>query len=76
MGGEYTVGIVGDEVLPIIKIEPATEVVRLRGQIQPRRHLRYLCPCGLAGKQENDPPGGALAAFRILGGRGWGGSIS
>ncbi|MCL2346041.1 MAG: D-alanine--D-alanine ligase, partial [Desulfobulbus sp.] len=25
LGGEYTVGIVGDEALPIIKIEPATE---------------------------------------------------
>ena len=25
MGGEYTVGIVGDEALPIIKIEPSTD---------------------------------------------------
>ena len=71
MGGEYTVGIVGDEVLPIIKIEPATEWYDYEAKYN-RDDTRYLCPCGLPEKQEEMIRQEALAAFRILGGRGWG----
>lgn len=71
MGGEYTVGIVGDEVLPIVKIEPATEWYDYEAKYN-RDDTRYLCPCGLPQAKEMEIRKGALEAFRILGGRGWG----
>ncbi len=71
MGGEYTVGSVGDEVLPIIKIVPATEWYDYEAKYN-RDDTQYLCPCGLPEAKEMEIRKGALEAFRILGGRGWG----
>lgn len=71
MGGEYTVGIVGGEALPIIKIEPATEWYDYEAKYN-RDDTRYLCPCGLPEAKEREIRQGALEAFRLLGGRGWG----
>ncbi|WP_412478996.1 D-alanine--D-alanine ligase [Azonexus sp. IMCC34839] len=71
MGGEYTVGILGDQALPIIKIEPATEWYDYEAKYN-RDDTRYLCPCGLPEAQEQEIRRQALEAFRILGGRGWG----
>jgi D-alanine-D-alanine ligase len=75
MGGEYTVGIIGrgaDMVaLPIIRIEPATDWYDYEAKYN-RDDTRYLCPCGLPEAKEMEIRKGALEAFRILGGRGWG----
>jgi D-alanine-D-alanine ligase len=71
LGGEYTVAIVGDEVLPIIKIEPATEFYDYEAKYN-RDDTRYLCPCGLQPEREMAIRAQALEAFRVLGGRGWG----
>jgi len=71
MGGEYTVGILGDQALPIIKIEPASEWYDYEAKYN-RDDTRYLCPCGLPEAKELEIRKGALEAFRILGGRGWG----
>jgi D-alanine-D-alanine ligase len=75
MGGEYTVGIIGrgDDMvaLPIIKIEPATDWYDYEAKYN-RDDTRYLCPCGLPEAKEMEIRKGALEAFRILGGRGWG----
>ncbi|WP_374324452.1 D-alanine--D-alanine ligase [Azonexus sp.] len=71
MGGEYTVGIVGDQVLPIIKIEPATEWYDYEAKYN-RDDTRYLCPCGLPEAKEIQIRAQALEAFRMLDGRGWG----
>jgi len=71
MGGEYTVGILGDQALPIIKIEPATEWYDYEAKYN-RDDTRYLCPCGLPDAKEQEIRRQALEAFRILGGRGWG----
>ncbi len=71
MGGEYTVGILGDEALPIIKIEPASEWYDYEAKYN-RDDTRYLCPCGLPVEKEALIRKEALEAFRILGGRGWG----
>lgn len=71
MGGEYTVGIVGDQVLPIIKIEPATEWYDYEAKYN-RDDTRYLCPCGLPEAQEMQIREQALEVFRMLDGRGWG----
>ena len=71
MGGEYTVGIIGDQAMPIIKIEPATEWYDYEAKYN-RDDTRYLCPCNLPEAKEMEIRQGALEAFRILGGRGWG----
>ena len=71
LGGEYTVGIIGDEAMPIIKIEPATEWYDYEAKYN-RDDTKYLCPCGLPEAKEMEIRKGALEAFRILGGRGWG----
>lgn len=71
LGGEYTVGILGDEVLPIIKIEPATEFYDYEAKYN-RDDTRYLCPCGLPQEKEMRIRAQAREAFRVLGGRGWG----
>ena len=71
LGGEYTVGIIGDEAMPILKIEPATEWYDYEAKYN-RDDTRYLCPCGLPEAKEMEIRKGALEAFRVLGGRGWG----
>ncbi|OQA35076.1 MAG: D-alanine--D-alanine ligase [Betaproteobacteria bacterium ADurb.Bin341] len=71
LGGEYTVAILGDEALPIVKIEPATEFYDYEAKYL-RDDTRYLCPCGLPPQREAEIRRGALEAFRVLGGRGWG----
>ncbi len=70
-GGEYTVGILGDQVLPVIRIVPANEFYDYEAKYL-RDDTQYLCPCGLAPEKEAQIQAEALQAFRTLGGRGWG----
>jgi D-alanine-D-alanine ligase len=70
-GGEYTVAILGDAVLPIIKIEPANEFYDYEAKYL-RDDTRYLCPCGLPVEQEARIREQARQAFAAIGGGGWG----
>jgi D-alanine-D-alanine ligase len=70
-GGEYTVGILGDTALPIIRIVPANEFYDYEAKYL-RDDTQYLCPCGLEAGQEKLIQQEALKAFQILDGRGWG----
>ncbi|MDR1890347.1 MAG: D-alanine--D-alanine ligase [Zoogloeaceae bacterium] len=70
MGGEYTVAILGDEALPIVKIEPATPFYDYEAKYL-RDDTRYFCPCGLSPEKEAEIQAGAKKAFQILGGSGW-----
>ena len=70
-GGEYTVGILGDMALPIIRIVPANEFYDYEAKYL-RSDTQYLCPCGLTQEQEDIIRAEALQAFRVVGGRGWG----
>ncbi|PKO54469.1 MAG: D-alanine--D-alanine ligase [Betaproteobacteria bacterium HGW-Betaproteobacteria-2] len=70
-GGEYTVGILGDTVLPVIRIVPANEFYDYEAKYL-RDDTQYLCPCGLAPEKEAQIQAEALQAFRTIGGRGWG----
>ena len=70
-GGEYTVAILGNEALPVIKIEPANEFYDYEAKYL-RDDTRYLCPCGLAPQQESAIREQARLAFDAIGGRGWG----
>ncbi|MFJ5447054.1 D-alanine--D-alanine ligase [Methylobacillus methanolivorans] len=70
-GGEYTVGILGDQVLPVIRIVPANEFYDYEAKYL-RDDTQYLCPCGLDAALEEKIKAEALQAFRVVGGQGWG----
>jgi len=69
-GGEYTVGILGDEALPTIKIVPAGEYYDYHAKYV-ADDTQYLCP-GLQGAAEDEMRALALAAFKAAGCWGWG----
>lgn len=70
-GGDYTVAILGDEALPAIRIEPASEFYDYAAKYS-RNDTRYFCPCGLSESEEKALRELALNAFFAVGGRGWG----
>ncbi len=70
-GGEYTVAILGEQTLPVIKIEPANEFYDYEAKYL-RDDTRYLCPCGLAPAQEAEMQRLAQQGFARVGGTGWG----
>jgi D-alanine-D-alanine ligase len=70
-GGEYTVGILGDVALPIIRIVPANEFYDFEAKYV-RDDTQYLCPCGLTAEKEAQIQAEAVQAFKAIGGRGWG----
>jgi D-alanine-D-alanine ligase len=70
-GGEYTVAILGEQVLPVIKIEPANEFYDYEAKYL-RNDTRYLCPSDLATAQEAEMQRLAKQAFALIGGQGWG----
>lgn len=70
-GGEYTAAILGEQVLPVIKIEPANEFYDYEAKYL-RDDTRYLCPSGLTAAQEAEMQSLAKQAFNLIGGQGWG----
>jgi D-alanine-D-alanine ligase len=70
-GPELTVAIVGDEVLPIIRIETPREFYDYEAKYI-ANDTRYLIPCGVPEKKEKELQALCLKAFRALGCRGWG----
>ncbi|MES2636095.1 MAG: D-alanine--D-alanine ligase [Pseudomonadota bacterium] len=75
-GGEYTVGILGDDkngyqVLPIVKIVPKNEFYDFEAKYL-RDDTEYLCPSGLTAAKEALIQQEALQAFRAIGCSGWG----
>ena len=70
-GGEYTVAILKDRALPVIKIEPANEFYDYEAKYL-RDDTRYLCPSGLNTEQEAEMQRLAQQAFALIGGQGWG----
>lgn len=70
-GGEYTVGILGERALPIVRIVPANEFYDYEAKYL-RDDTQYLCPCGLSAVKEAQIQAEALQAFRAIGGQGWG----
>ncbi len=70
-GGEYTAAILGEQALPVIKIEPANEFYDYEAKYL-RDDTRYLCPSGLSDEQETEMQRLAKQAFVLIGGQGWG----
>jgi D-alanine-D-alanine ligase len=70
-GGEYTVAILGDTPLPIVRIVPKNEFYDYEAKYL-RNDTEYLCPCGLSAEKEAQIQAEALQAFRAVGCKGWG----
>jgi len=70
-GGEYTVGILGERALPVIRIVPATEFYDYEAKYL-RDDTEYRIPSGLGEQREAEMQALALRAYRALGARGWG----
>jgi len=70
-GGEYTVGIIGDEALPIVRIVPKNEYYDYDAKYV-SDETEYLCPAGLSEALEKQIQHEALQAFKALGCSGWG----
>ena len=70
-GPELTVAIVGERVLPIIRIETPREFYDYEAKYI-ANDTRYLIPCGVSEKKEKELQALCLQAFRALGCRGWG----
>ena len=70
-GGEYTVGILGETALPIVRIVPKNEFYDFEAKYL-RDDTEYLCPCGLSKDKEAQIQAEALQAFKAIGCTGWG----
>ncbi len=71
VGGEYTVGILGDTALPSIRIVPAGEYYDYHAKYL-AEDTQYLCPGLEDTAAEREMQAQALAAFRAAGCTGWG----
>jgi D-alanine-D-alanine ligase len=69
-GEEYTVGILGEQVLPTIRIVPKGEYYDYHAKYV-ADDTQYVCP-GLQGAAEEDMQELAMAAFKAAGCAGWG----
>jgi D-alanine-D-alanine ligase len=70
-GGEYTVGILGDRALPIVRIIPSNEYYDYEAKYI-SDDTEYRCPSGLNEAVEKAIQNEALNAFKVLGCKGWG----
>ena len=70
-GEEYTVAILGERCLPIIRVETPGGWYDYHAKYEADT-TQYLCPCGLDDETEAHYGQLALQAFRALGASGWG----
>lgn len=70
-GAEYTVAILGDETLPIIRLETPRDFYDYDAKYV-LNSTQYICPCGLSKKMEEEIKALSFNAFRALGCSGWG----
>ena len=71
-GEEYTAGILGKEVLPLVRLEPARDFYDYSAKYADDAGTRYHCPSGLAPERERAFKALSLRAFESVGARGWG----
>lgn len=70
-GDEYTIAIVGEEVLPTVRIQPVASFYDYNAKYNSDK-TQYFCPSGLTEKQEKLIQNLALKAYQTVGCRGWG----
>jgi D-alanine-D-alanine ligase len=70
-GDEYTVAILGDEVLPPIRVEVETGFYDFDAKYA-SNETQYHCPCGLDESSQKTLQSLCKTAFEVVGGKGWG----
>ena len=70
-GPEYTASVLGDEALPLIRIEAPKGNYDYQNKYF-TDDTKYHCPSGLPAKKEKELQALTLRAFRAVGCRGWG----
>lgn len=70
-GPEFTVAILGDETLPMIRLKTPNEFYDYEAKYQANT-TEYLCPCGLSEQEEELCKALAIEAFNTLEMTGWG----
>ncbi|MEC9482456.1 MAG: D-alanine--D-alanine ligase [Halomonas sp.] len=70
-GEEYTVALLGDDVLPAIRVEVPSGFYDYEAKYHSNETLYHL-PCGLDEAVERDLASVCRRAFEAVGGRGWG----
>lgn len=70
-GSEYTVAILGEIALPVIRLETKRDFYDYAAKYDDD-DTQYHCPCGLSKDEESQLQRLALSAFNIIGARGWG----
>jgi D-alanine-D-alanine ligase len=70
-GSELTASILGARALPLIRIEAPQGNYDYHNKYF-SDETRYYCPCGLPEEKEHEIQAAALAAFDLVGCRGWG----
>jgi len=70
-GTELTGGILGDEALPLIKLETPRDFYDYEAKYV-ADDTRYIIPAGLTPRKEHELRALCLDAFKVLGCRGWG----
>jgi D-alanine-D-alanine ligase len=70
-GTEYTASILGDQALPLIRLQTPHEIYDYDAKYNVNT-TQYHCPCGLADSVEDELKALALRAFHGVGADGWG----
>lgn len=70
-GPEYTVAILGEEILPSVRIRPASVFYDYEAKYLSDK-TQYFCPAGLSAAQETELNTMVMAAWQALGCAGWG----
>ncbi|WP_380182010.1 D-alanine--D-alanine ligase [Kalamiella sp. sgz302252] len=70
-GPEYTVAVIGDAILPSIRIQVASEFYDYEAKYF-SDDTQYFCPSGLSAEQEAELSEIVIKAWRALGCSGWG----
>ncbi len=70
-GEEYTVAILGQQALPVIRLETSNAFYDYEAKYQ-SDETRYHCPCGLSQTDEARLQRLALSTFNAVGATGWG----
>jgi D-alanine-D-alanine ligase len=70
-GNEYTIAILGDDVLPPIRLVADADFYDFNAKYT-SGNTQYYCPCGLDDEAENALKTLSKTAFQVVGGTGWG----
>jgi D-alanine-D-alanine ligase len=70
-GAEYTASVLGDTVLPLIRIDAPAGNYDYQNKYF-TDDTKYVCPCGLPESQEKELQALVLKAFKLAGCSGWG----